>query len=344
MVVIKKYEDENYSVLFNKKTGLLLRVEKKGFNEPEYSKHGPELLDVSITNWCDKGCNYCYRNSNINGKHMSLENYEFILKQTQECDTFQIALGGGNPNQHPNFCEILRLTNQYGIVPSYTTNGRGLSEEILLASKKYCGAVAVSYGEDDYFIKGIELLISKEIKTNIHFILSNQTIDVAIKWLREKPQFLKKINAIVFLNYKPVGKLKKYDNLLNISNKIEEFFNLISKNNYSFKIGFDSCTISYIVNFLKNISPSSIEKCESARFSAFIDENLNMYPCSFMVESYQGVNIKESSILNIWKNSNLFKNFRNFSIPTKCKICNKSNLCGGGCQIFSEINMNCNQK
>jgi MoaA/NifB/PqqE/SkfB family radical SAM enzyme len=53
---------------------------------------------------------------------------------------FQVALGGGNPNQHPDFIEILRLTREdYGIVPNYTTNGRGLSDTVLEATRRYCG-------------------------------------------------------------------------------------------------------------------------------------------------------------------------------------------------------------
>ena len=64
-IVHKKYEEQHYSVLFNKKTGYFVRAEDKGFPEPLWAMHGPELLDISITNWCDKGCSFCYRKSNI---------------------------------------------------------------------------------------------------------------------------------------------------------------------------------------------------------------------------------------------------------------------------------------
>lgn len=108
-------------------------------------KTGPELLDVSITNYCERGCDFCYRGSNKNGKSMSLELYEKILKNAEQTGVFQIAIGGGNPNQHPQFIEILKLTRKYGIIPSYTTNGQGMTKEIYEASKKYAGAVAVSW-------------------------------------------------------------------------------------------------------------------------------------------------------------------------------------------------------
>ena len=36
-IVIKKYPEQHYSTVFNKSTGLFIRVEKKGFNEPFWS-------------------------------------------------------------------------------------------------------------------------------------------------------------------------------------------------------------------------------------------------------------------------------------------------------------------
>lgn len=342
MVIIKQYKNENYSVLFNQKTGCLARVEKQGFLEPEFSRHGPELLDISITNWCDKGCTFCYRNSNIDGKHMSLKDYKSILNQASECDVFQIALGGGNPNQHPDFIEILKATREKNIIPSYTTNGRGLTSEIITASKKYCGAIAVSYYGDDDFFKAIEVLKSNEIKTNIHFLLSSETIGIAIKWLEEKPEFLNEINAVVFLNYKPVGKFKDKTKLLNNSKQLANFFDLISKNNFKFKIGFDSCTISYISRYLENIDDKYIESCESGRFSAFIDENLDLYPCSFMVKDYNGISLKSDSLLNKWINSKQFNKIREKELDKLCIECKTSNICNGGCPIFKEIN-SCNE-
>src|SRR5574341_1239687 len=143
-IIIKRYKEEHYSTFFNANTGFFARVEDAGFEEPFWSQHGPELLDISIANWCDKGCPLCYRKSNEAGHHMSVNDYEDVIRQAQALHVMQVALGGGNPNQHPDFCDILRLTRQYGIVPNYTTNGRGLTKQVLEATKAFCGAVAVS--------------------------------------------------------------------------------------------------------------------------------------------------------------------------------------------------------
>jgi len=187
-IVIKHSNFQHFTAYFDKSSGFFLRKEDEGYPEPFWSNDAPELIDISITNWCDKGCSICYRNSNDNGHHMKLEDYENIMIQAKEIGVFQVALGGGNPNQHPDFCRILELTRKkYGIVPSYTTNGRGLSKDILEYSKKFCGAVAVSYYEpQDEFNEAIELLLNYNIKVNVHFVLTFQSINTAIKLLKNE--------------------------------------------------------------------------------------------------------------------------------------------------------------
>ena len=56
----------------------------------------------------------------------------------------------GEPTIHPEFCKFLETVYNLGIVPNYTTNGisiakyDGNAEEILEATSKYVGGVAVS--------------------------------------------------------------------------------------------------------------------------------------------------------------------------------------------------------
>ena len=207
-IIVNQYPTQTYSTIFNQRSGLLIRSDDEFGNDPFWCSYGPELIDISITNWCDKGCSFCYKKSSRTGTHLSLDAYKSVLQQAAQMRVLQVALGGGNPNQHPDFCEILRLTrDEYNIIPSYTTNGRGLSEDVLTATKKYCGAVAVSVYEpyDEAFF-AIQKLLDYGIKTNVHFLLSSKSIKTAIDWLHNLPSALEGINAIIFLNYKPVGR------------------------------------------------------------------------------------------------------------------------------------------
>lgn len=314
-------------------------MEDSGFSAPFWSACGPELLDISITRWCDRNCPRCYRESNTSRTHMSIQGYRKILDQAQNLPVNQIALGGGNPNQHPNFSEILQISREeYGIVPSYTTNGRGLTEEIIESSRKYCGAVAVSaYPPYTEFEEAIQKLTTNEIKTNIHFVLDKQSIRTAIRWLKEPPAFLSKINAIIFLNYKPQGRIEKSNGLLKESKHLKSFFDEIQKN-HPHKIGFDSCCVSGLVNYTK--TPSLFfDGCDAGRFSMFISEDMFAYPCSFMINTFQGYDLGTGNILDGWTNGPEFLKIRQRNLTTKCNTCSKKQICLGGCPCWDEINI-----
>lgn len=338
-LILNRYPQQNYSAFFNQKTGFFLRVEDTGCDEPFWCETGPELMDISITNYCDRGCEFCYKKSNTFGSHMSLENYEFILQQAERMKVFQIALGGGNPNQHPDFSEILRLTREtYNIVPSYTTNGRGLTNEILEASKKYCGAVAVSaYQPYNECFSSVQKFLDYKIRTNIHFLLKSDTLETAVDWLRNPPKLLSQINAIIFLNYKPVGRSPDLSYLLQPNEKLKEFFKL-ANDPHPFKIGFDSCSISGIVENM-SVSQTFLDFCEAARFSMYISEDMKMYPCSFLVEKSDGVPVSSNNIQAVWRNHESFTIMRELLMRNQCNDCDFCSTCHGGCPVFPEINL-----
>jgi radical SAM protein with 4Fe4S-binding SPASM domain len=341
MLVIKRFSESNYSTLFNPNTGFFARIEDPGQAEPFWSPHGPELLDISITNWCDKGCPFCYRKSDTAGQHMAIDDYREVLRQAKDMHVYQVALGGGNPNQHPQFPEILRLTREdFGIVPNYTTNGRGLTDEIVDATARYCGAVAVSaYAPYAETASAIDVLASNGVQVNLHFLLSSRSVGTAINWLRTPPQWLKGIHAIIFLNYKPVGRFVTPHLLLNRSPRVEEFFTLATSGTPPFRIGFDTCTITGLAR--SGSAPAvSIEGCDAGRFSMFISEDLKAYPCSFMVEAgYDGVPLADTTLLDVWRDHPGFRRIRDQHSGPGCASCKTRSECLNGCPLFPEMNL-----
>ncbi len=342
-LMIKQYKESNYTVLFDRASGVFLRLGQKD-TTPFYNSNTPELLDISITNYCERGCYFCYRSSNKNGNHMDLIEYTRLIKEAQQIGVLQIALGGGNPNQHPDFIDILKVTRNHSIIPSYTTNGQGMTDEIYKATKEYCGALAVSwYPPYIDAINVIDKCNENNIKINIHFMLNQNTIKDAILLLHNK-SILQKVNAVIFLNYKPIHSSSNL--CLKDDAILDEFFNMIKEAKYC-KIGFDSCMISFLTKLIGSLKVETIDFCEAARFSAFISENSIMYPCSFMCDTnLQGVDLRNTSIQKAWKNGDIFKltrrsleypNLQKYPIA-QCKYCEKYDLCHGGCQFF-DINM-----
>ena len=334
-IIIREHSRSHYRTLFSRDTGFFARIEEDGFPEPFWSEEGPELLDVAITNYCEHGCSFCYRQSNPNGKHMPLENVYSIVEQAVSVGVLQIALGGGNPNQHPQFIEILRLIREVGIVPSYTSNGDGLTDEALWATKKYCGAMALSlyppYERYDDLTKKIH---AYGIKLNLHVILKNDTIDLLSEWVQTPPLWFNNVNALIVLNYKPIVSPKSM--MVTEREKLKAFYKVVS-NCKSIKVGFDSCCVPGIVTWM-NVHHALIEACESARFSAFISEDMKMYPCSFMANTEMYGDLRTTSLLNIWQKNFAFVNHRDKILNNQCKTCKHQQLCNGGCVFMSEIN------
>ena len=195
---------------------------------------------------------------------------------------------------------------------------------------------------NDYTPKAIKMLLDAGVKTNIHYVLSNTTIDEALIRLKYNG-FPKGINAIVFLLHKPVGLGTEEDVLKVDDPRVAEFFELVDKGNFPFKIGFDSCSIPGVLKWSKHIDTCSIDTCEGSRFSMYITSDMKALPCSFdnqnqkyAVQLSDGVTIEDA-----W-NSPEFELFRN-SLRNSCPNCPKRELCMGGCPLERSIVL-CDEK
>lgn len=360
------YKDKifNFIEIFNPVTGLLIRgdINNKKNNTPT-QRSFPELIDIGIMgschisnlNICNKAGIDCYQNAiNSNKKNIALEDYKLIINQCKN-KVFQVALGGaGDPNKHENFKEILQLTRKEGIVPNLTTSGMFLTDDEIFNIKKYCGAVAVSFYSrlkqiecgnfietNPETISAINRFVNYECITNIHYVISIDTIKEAIFRLKNK-SFPEGINAVIFILYKPTG-LGTHEKTIDLNNEyLLEFFELIQKNNYPFKIGFDTCFTPAILKECKSVSSESLDFCEAARFSMYIDSELNAYPCSFDCDKQEyRENLKNKTILSVW-NSETFHNFKNKQ-ESSCLACEKKKLCLGGCVLDFSVNV-CGEK
>lgn len=233
----------------------------------------PNLIDVGImghcihgkTGLCVKAGIGCYQSGlTVEKPNMSVEDFRWIAQQSKHRSS-QFALGGrGDPDQHEHFEEILKICRENDIVPNFTTSGYGMAEEIAQLCKKYCGAVAVSWYRSDYTIRAIKMLLDAGVKTNIHYVVGNNTIDEAVERLQEG-SFPTGINAVIFLLHKPAGQgLQK--NVLNVNDpKVKTFFSEVDKV-HPFNVGLDSCNVPGTIRFCTQTLPESLDTCEGWTF------------------------------------------------------------------------------
>lgn len=349
-IVNKIDSNNNFISIFNKKTGTYIRtgvidtVTGKDTGVDPFMSTLPELIDIGVmgsclngrTGVCAKSGVQCYQNGlNIAEPDMTVSQFESILDQVIG-QTYQIALGGrGDVNQHEDFEGILKACVDRGIVPNYTTSGIDLTDIEVKLTKLYCGAIAISEYRNTHTRRAIKMFLEAGVKTNIHFVLGNNTIDEAIYKLKNN-SFDKGINAVIFLLHKPIG-LGKDSNVLKMEDpRVQEFYSLIDGQTYDFKIGFDSCNVPALINMTKNLNHDSFDTCEAARWSAYITSDMKMLPCSFDNQDLRwAIDLNTNTIEEAW-NSSKFEQFRNY-FRNSCNKCKDRLECRGGCPICDTI-------
>ena len=340
----KKY---HFRSIFDTDTGTYIRTgildnDGKDTGKDPFMASYPHLIDVGVmghcihgkTGLCVKAGIGCYQcGLTIAEPNMAVEDFRWIAEQSKHlCNQF--ALGGrGDPDQHEYFEELLKICRENDLVPNFTTSGYGMTPEIAKLCKKYCGAVAVSWYRSEYTLNAIQMLQEAGVKTNIHYVLGNNSIDEAIERLRDN-SFPEGINAVIFLLHKPAGQGTKANILAFDDSRVKGFFSQIDRR-HPYKTGIDSCNVPGAIHYCKNVLPESLDTCEGGRFSCYISADMYMTPCSFDQKKKYYVPLRGSSIEEAW-NSEPFEAFRN-RLRSACSGCEKKELCMGGCPLMPEI-------
>lgn len=299
----------------------------------------PELADISISNHCTKGCPFCYKNSTDNHEFMSAEEYAEVLQylhSDQWGNVFQVALGGGEPLEHPEFEKILQITQAAGIVANFTTNGLHLNQSSIRQFAGRVGSVALSVGAaSEIDPQKIRLLVEAGLRVNIHFILSASSLEDAAALLDgHYNDVLQGVGSVIFLTYKPAGRASS-DECLRMDERLRAFIDRVDRNACTARIGFDACFVPLLMHFT-DVNVDFIDPCECGFFSIYIDEKQNVKPCSFCNQGKYVYSLKEHSFQEIW--DNLLEGYRQEVLDAACTAdCKNHENCRGKCDFYDEL-------
>lgn len=99
---------------------------------------------------------------------------------------------------------------------------------------------------------------------------------------------------------------------------------------------YDSSQRTY--TFIANADVYSIDACEAATFSMYIDSQMNCYPCSFGIwDKSISESMNSKTLREIWQGDK-FVAFRE-QRKEKCSSCRQMELCRGGCRLGIDIDM-----
>lgn len=167
-----RYQNGNYTVSIDLDTGTKIRENDLDFFEAEF----PESMDLKITNKCHNGCAFCHENSTRDGKHGDIMSPSFIDKLHPYTE---IAIGGGNPLEHPDLVPFLEKLKSLKMIPSMTIRQNDFMDNLELitelVNKKLIYGLGISLvtTKQDGFIEAVQ----KFPNAVIHVINGIVTLD-----------------------------------------------------------------------------------------------------------------------------------------------------------------------
>lgn len=192
-----RYQNGNYIVEIDDDDGTKTR---DSGDEPEFLADFPESIDLNITDWCNIGCPFCYRNCTTDGKHASYEDVAAII------DTMlpwtEVALGGGSPIMHPDLDKILDLCSDNDLLANMTVHWRHFIRQFEylkdLADAKKLFGIGCSV---DHFSKQVAESASELKNSVVHLI-------AGIIKPKELLEYASSGAKILLLGYKNLGRAK----------------------------------------------------------------------------------------------------------------------------------------
>lgn len=101
----------------------LIAFEKGCTNIKKDAGGDPVWAYVSVTDYCDRGCRWCYaKNQPYKGK-MSAEQFAVVLGRCREIGIRQVSLSGGEPTLHPQIVDLIKMSAAAGFKTHLLTHG-----------------------------------------------------------------------------------------------------------------------------------------------------------------------------------------------------------------------------
>ena len=144
-----------------------------------------ERISIELTDYCFKGCSFCYNGSNAKGNRFWLE--PELVSFVQDCAANglkAVSFGGGEPLQHPDIFSILTKL-QGKLFRSLTTNGLLLEQNLpqLVKAKPDKVHVSVHFPDDPVevsrVIEQVHQLQSAGIKSGINLLVARSWLEAA---------------------------------------------------------------------------------------------------------------------------------------------------------------------
>lgn len=309
----------------------------------------PLKVHLQLTNKCELECKYCSQDDTEEKKdQLTLQEIFKLIDEMVSIGCFELVLGGGDPflRDEEELLQIIQYASDKGVSIQISTTGlfigRVLAKRLMNLPIKgirisFDGSTEKSF--DYQRGKGTYRKVVRTIKTlrelfncpiTLHTVLLKSNYTEILSFVKAVQKLKCNEWSVDFV--KPVGEAKKHKSLLLSESQMKECLQTIER------IQKFSSTKIKMASFPYQSRNKRIYQgygCSGGNLNCWIDSTGNVYPCSFLRDSFHAGNIREHSLRDIWIYSANLSLFRNITGGETCKECRNLNFCKGGCRARS---------
>lgn len=321
----------------------------------------PKWIAWEITRRCNLKCVHCRSSSELEAKEhpdFSFDEAKRVLDDISSYASPVVVLSGGEPLLREDVFDIAAYGTEKDLRMCLATNGTLVNEEIVkkikesgikMVSLSLDGSTAAVHdnfrnvpGAFDGTINAARLFKENDIKFLINSSFTKRNQDEIPKILK----LAKELGATAWYMFMivPTGRGEDIMEELISAEDYEELLKWhyeMEKNEDELLVR-PTCAPSYYRVVLQQakeqgddferrtlqFSTGGSKGCLAGQLISLIDVDGNVLPCSYFPMS--AGNIREKSFKDIWENSELFKDLRDFkAYKGRCGACEYVNVCGG---------------
>lgn len=305
----------------------------------KYFEGKPQLtnLHIEITSKCNEKCVHCYIPEDDKVNHIDPDLFYDVIEQCKNMRLLHLTISGGEPMLHKNFCDFLRKCKEYDFSINVLSNLTMLNDEIIkeMRTNPLLGVQVSLYSMDSSIHDEITRTKGSFLKTKnaiLRLIENDIPLQICCPIMQQNKGCFKdvikwaKMNKIFVVDdYTILAKYNHSTENLNCRLSIDEIKEIIDD-----KVANNSNFLEQIAKNAENKLNTSLSDpvCSVCHSSICISDNGNVYPCAGW-QSYVVANVKETSLNDIWNNSEkiqYLRGIKNQDFP-KCMKCPDKEFC-----------------
>ena len=307
----------------------------------------PICLTWEMTYGCNLRCVHCLSSSGAKrADELTTAEAKALLDEFAAMQVFYINVGGGEPMSRPDFFELMEYSVEHGIGVKFSTNGTLIDR-----------AAADWISRTDYLdvqisVDGADAATNDPIRGNGSYLRARRAMDL----LAER-NFCFKINVVVTRqNFGQLDTLQQmaqdYGAQLRVtrlrpSGRGKDVWHDLHPTQaqnrelyFWLKARPDVMTgDSFFHLSAFGAALDGLNMCGAGRIVCLVDPVGDVYACPFLLApEFKSGSVRDpGGFANVWHESILFKNLRDYEAGTACKSCKSWGACHSGCMAVKHF-------